>query len=392
MENCLRLKGWVANMGKFRLKIEGLNINRLLNVFNAKNIEIYDLKKLDYNNLELTIDSYNFKYAKNLIKNNGLNVRVIGGSGFTYFLKANWFRFGVVVGLAFSFVAFIIATSFYWNVEVEIDTENSEVVAKVQEFLSQQGIVVGEKVKKLKSRELERIILECVDDASLVVVEQKGVSLKVFIKESTKPLNLSEKGVVASYSGVIEEIKLASGQLMVNIGDAVTKGDVLIASGKIGDVFMEAHGSIVARVQIEGDSVGSTEQTSMVRSGNFVEVVYLDAFGKRFYSSDLTEDMAEKQYIEYELERQEVVLTQNNLLPIKKIVLRYYEIQESCVTIEYEQLIEQLSATAYNIAESRLPDGAEALAVGYNVVQDGSLYKVICSIETRIDIAKRAEN
>ena len=72
-------------MGKFRLKIEGLNINRLLNVFNAKNIEIYDLKKLDYNNLELTIDSYNFKYAKNLIKNNGLNVRVIGGSGFTYF-------------------------------------------------------------------------------------------------------------------------------------------------------------------------------------------------------------------------------------------------------------------------------------------------------------------
>ncbi len=379
-------------MGKFRLKIIGLNLNRLLNILNAKNIEIFDLERISYNDIELSIQSFNLKETKKYIQQNNLRYEILGGSGILYFLRTYWYRFGIVFGLLLSIAGFIIATKYYWSVEVEIDSGNCEVLTQVQTFLTEQGIAVGEPLKEIESRSLERIILENIEDASIVVVKQQGVSLKVFIKEAVKQMNLSEQGIVANFGGVIEEIDLVSGSLIVNIGDAVAKGDVLITSGKVGDVFMEAHGSIIARVQIEGDAVGCLEQVSEIRTGNCTEVVYLEAFGKRFYSSDVTENVAENLYGKYQVEKEEVVLTQNNLLPIKKIVLRYYEIEEKCVTIDYGQLIEQLSASAYNIAKSRLPQGSDELAVSYNTIQEGSLHKVVCSIETRVDIAKRADN
>lgn len=379
-------------MGKILLKINGLNLNRLLNTLNAKGVFIYDLDRSEYDRATFGVDNANFSVVKEHIKQNGLNYEIIGGSGLLYFLKTNWYRFGLLLGLIASVVAIYIATSYYWEVRVEVDSGNAEIVAEVNKILEEEGLVVGGQIKKIQTRDIERMMLERVEESALVVVTHEGVKLNIFIKEATKPESLSENGIVASFSGVIEQIDLSSGNLLVNIGDAVTKGELLISSGKVGDVFMEAHGSIIARVLVEGDSVGGLNKITTVRTGNYVEVVYIEAFGKKFYSSEMTEEQAEIQYVDFEVEKSEVALTQNNLLPIKKNVLRYYEISEKCVTISYEQLIEELSANAYTMAESRMPVGAESLSVSYKVVEDGSLYKVVCSIETRIDIAKRDEN
>lgn len=378
-------------MGKIRLKINGLNLNRLLNTLNAKNISIYDLKRNGYDKLELSVDSYNFKETKKHLLANGLDFDMTGGSGLLYILKTYWYRLGLVVGFIFSILAIAVSTNYYWNINIEVDTGNAEIAKEVNQFLTNQGIVVGGRIKDIQTRTIERAIIETIEDSALVVVTREGVNLNVFIKESTKQANLSENGIVASFSGVIEQIKLSSGNLLVNIGDAVVEGQTLIQSGKVGDVFMEAHGSIIARVQIDGDSVGGLEKVSMGKTGKVTEVSYIEVLGKKFYLSELNESGAEKQYEHYEVEREEIVLSQNNLLPIKKNVLRYYEIQENCVTIDYEQLIKELSESAYNVAISRLPEGAEVLAVSYKTIQEGTLYKVVCSIETKIDIAKRAE-
>lgn len=378
-------------MGKIRLKINGLNLNRLLNTLNAKNISIYDLKRNGYDKLELSVDSYNFKETKKHLLANGLDFDMTGGSGLLYILKTYWYRLGLVVGFIFSILAIAVSTNYYWNINIEVDTGNAEITKEVNQFLINQGIVVGGRIKDIQTRTIERAIIETIEDSALVVVTREGVNLNVFIKESTKQVNLSENGIVASFSGVIEQIKLSSGNLLVNIGDAVVEGQTLIQSGKVGDVFMEAHGSIIARVQIDGDSVGGLEKVSIDKTGKVTEVSYIEVLGKKFYLSELNESEAEKQYEHYEVEREEIVLSQNNLLPIKKNVLRYYEIQENCVTIDYEQLIKELSESAYNVAISRLPEGAEVLAVSYKTIQEGTLYKVVCSIETKTDIAKRAE-
>lgn len=378
-------------MGKIRLKINGLNLNRLLNTLNAKNISIYDLKRNGYDKLELSVDSYNFKETKKHLLANGLDFDMTGGNGLLYILKTYWYRLGLVVGFIFSILAIAVSTNYYWNINIEVDTGNAEITKEVNQFLINQGIVVGGRIKDIQTRTIECAIIETIEDSALVVVTREGVNLNVFIKESTKQANLSENGIVASFSGVIEQIKLSSGNLLVNIGDAVVEGQTLIQSGKVGDVFMEAHGSIIARVQIDGDSVGGLEKVSMGKTGKVTEVSYIEVLGKKFYSTELNESEAEKQYEHYEVEREEIVLSQNNLLPIKKNVSRYYEIQENCVTIDYEQLIKELSESAYNVAISRLPEGAEVLAVSYKTIQEGTLYKVVCSIETKIDIAKRAE-
>ena len=376
-------------MGKFRVEIEGLNLGRLINNLNAKNIEVYDLKKTDFNKLVLSVDDCNFGIFKNLVRQNDLAFTIIGGSGLSYLIKTYWYRFGLLIGGVLSVVFFIIATGCYWSINVVVDGDNSIIGSEVVKILEEQGIVLGARKQNIHSRTIEKCILERVEDVALVVVTQTGVNVEVFVRESTKQSNLTENGIVASFSGVVEEIKLTSGSLLVNVGDAVTEGELLISSSKIGDVFMEAHGSIIARVQIDGDCVGSLEKVSVKRTGNFVDVVYLESLGQQFYCSKLKETEAELCYPSYEVERIEVDISENNLLPIKKIITRYYEIEEKCVTIDYEQLIEELSGSAYKIAKDKLPDGAEELSVSYNITEENSLYRVVCLIETRIDIAKR---
>ncbi len=376
-------------MGKFRVEINGLNIGRLLNNLSAKNIDVYELKKTDFNKIVLSVDSCNFKLLQTLVKCNGLSLSVVGGRGVSYIIKNYWYRFGLLIGLILSIIGIVVATGYYWNINVVVDSGNQAICEEVVKLLEERGVSAGLKIQEIQSRSVEKYILEKIEDVAVVVVTQKGVNVEVFVKESTKQSNLTENGIVASFSGVIEEIKLTSGNLLVNIGDAVTEGQLLISSSKVGDVFMEAHGTIVARVQIDGDAVGSLEQISVKRTGNFVEVVQLEALGKRFYCSKLKESDAELCYPNYEVEVVEVDVSENNLLPIKKIITRYYEIEEICVTIDYEQLINDLSGSAYKIAKDKLPVGAEELSVSYNVTEENSLYRVVCLIETRVDIAKR---
>ena len=95
-------------MGKIRLKIKGLNTNRMLNTLNAKNIEVYCIEKKEYNEIIMSIDSYNLSVVKEYIKQNGLDFEVVGGSGIFYWTKTFWYRFGLILGFILSSIAILL--------------------------------------------------------------------------------------------------------------------------------------------------------------------------------------------------------------------------------------------------------------------------------------------
>lgn len=378
-------------MGKIRCEIIGLNLDRFLDALQKEALNLENIERSDYNRLVFLCESKNFAKIKGVMVAHKLDYKIVGGSGILYFLRRNWYRFGLIVGLLFTFYACFFATGIYWRVEVEVDTNNAKIKEQVVQFLNSENLKSGAKKQKIATRDIERQILKNVNDCSLVVVEEEGVNLKVFVKQAVGKKALSEKSVVASHSGVIEKIDFASGNLLVNVGEAVVAGQPLISAGKVGDCFMEAKGDIFARCWIMGECVGSTINKSTSKTGRVITVEYIEIFGKRAYISKNTEDDAKSLFALYETEQTESNLSQNNLLPIKKISINYYEIEEVCDIIDSEQLVENLKHQALENASKNMPVGAENLGVNYKVINLGSVTKVICNIETVLKISIRGE-
>ncbi len=378
-------------MGKFRVKITGLNLDKFINGLYERGVGIENTERTEYNQLILEFKSDKFKVVKELLDFYKLEFEIIGGSGINYFFKKYWFRFGLFLGLICTIILCFFATKIYWKVDVVIDGENLEVKNQIEEFLAEVDLRVGAKIKDISTRDMERLILKNIQGCSMVVVEENGVNLKVFVKLAVEEKEEKQKDIVAGFSGVIEKIDYVSGNLLVNVGEAVISGQPLITSGNVGDVFLEAKGDIFARCWISGVAVETTVKTEQKRTGRVVEVSFIECFGQKFYSSELTEEDAENMFEKYETERQEVVLSQNNLVPIKKISIYYYEIEESCDIIPSEQLIEELKAQALKVARNQLPENAEELDVTFKVIEMGEVVKVVCNIETVLNITMRRE-
>lgn len=379
-------------MGKIWVNFIGLNQNKFINELSENNIVIFDAEKKDYNNISLWVQKKDLKQLKLIAKKYNLQLEVLHEKNLLQLLKNNWHYVGLAVGLVLSVAIFRFATSFYWKVNVEVDSGNTQILEVVNNYLQEEGICKGQKIKALQTREIERLLMKNVENCSLAVVKQNGVELSIFIKERVVARTLLENSVIASHSGVVEKVSVKSGQLIVNVGEAVVAGEPLIVSEKVGDIFMEASGNVIASVLISGEAVGSLEKISCKPTGNCVDVCYYEVCGKKYYTGKENEESASSKYEKYEVIKEETLLTNNLIVPIKKIGLRYYEFADFCDIITYEQLIDELKKSAYNVALSNMPSGAEELSVEYSIIEDGELYKVVCNIKTTIDIAIREKN
>ncbi len=378
-------------MGKFRVEITGLNLDRFINALYEKGIYLENVSRVEYDKLILECKTKDFKRVEEVLNLYKLQFAVVGGSGIGYLLKSCWYRFGLLLGVVFTIFVCFFTTQVYWRVEVEVEGGNVEIQHLVEEFLVEENLKIGAKRQNISTRDMERLILKNVKGCSMVVVETEGVNLKVFVKPAVEEGVEKQKDIVAGFSGVIERIDFISGNLLVNVGEAVVSGQPLITSSDIGDVFMEAKGDIFARCWIDGTQVGSNEIKNVKRTGRVVEINFLECFGQRFYSGELTEEDAKNMFSKYETEIKEVKLSQNNLLPIKKFSIYYYEIEESCDIIPDEQLIEGLKAEALKNARAKLPEKAEEIDVTYKVIKMGEMTKVVCNIETVLNITTRRE-
>ena len=370
------------------LSLVGLNLNRIFNGLVEKGVVFEKIVQQSYNSMVICVSAKQLKIVKDVCLKNNVEVAVLNDKSLKSFFIKIAKRSGFILGVILTVVTMCILSSKLLKINIKIDgssIKNEDVL----NVIYAENIVIGSAMSDIKVKEIENLIISKLPSSSVVVVNKNGVVLEIYVKEIVLPNELESGDIVAEYDGVIEEIKLVSGSLEVNIGDAVCKGQTLIKETNVGDYYVEARGSVIAKVLISGDAVGSLEQVRAKRSGKFVEYSYLECFGIKKQIGKLSENDAKSTYDNYECEITEKYICKNNLLPIKKIVVRYYEICEEYVILTLEELQDSLKEQSLKIARSYLKDGAEELSITYNVVEETGLFKVVCNIETIIDIACR---
>ncbi|MCD7740920.1 MAG: sporulation protein YqfD [Ruminococcus sp.] len=204
-------------------------------------------------------------------------------------------RAGLILGAVVS-IAFLIIIQDY-AVNIEILSDNEDVIYDVKNVLAAEGITAKSRISQINRVELERSIKQKAASVSWAGISICDSTLIIDVIENIdEPDNRSERmpsNLIASHSGVIEDVVLYNGVLVKTVGSGVIKGETLVSgtieiektSLKEGKVVTETNRKYVRSIgEIYGtySDTQTFEQsyidTSIVYTGKSLTKHYLDVF------------------------------------------------------------------------------------------------------------------
>lgn len=224
------IKIWLYLKGYVIIKIEGLTLERFLNLAATKDIYLWDIKRIDYTILKMKTTIEGFKSLKEIVKKVGCQVEIIDKIGLPFILYKFRNRKMLGIGIVIFLILVMFLSSIVWDIEIIgnsiIDTQD------IIKFLENENIKLGMIKYKIDKDYIEELILNQFEIFSFVNIETKGTKLILEVKEQTLPpeqLDMSIPcNIVANKKGVIIKAIARNGKTLVRKGDIVEKGQILI--------------------------------------------------------------------------------------------------------------------------------------------------------------------
>lgn len=220
---------WNYIRGYVIIEVEGVNVERFINLCTNKNIYIWDIEMCS-TKVKMCISIRGFKSTREFIRKTKTKVTIVERCGLPFVLFKYRRRKILFVG----FVAFVcmmyFLSGFVWYIDISGNDRitNSDII----EFVNSNGVTVG--VRNNMDKELlEAKMLEHFDDLSWVSITSQGTKLNIEIKETLTKKAIVDRNtpcdVVAVNKGIVVDIAVSSGKAMVREGDVVKEGDILVA-------------------------------------------------------------------------------------------------------------------------------------------------------------------
>jgi len=185
----------------------------------------------------------------------GLEVQLRAPRGIPAFFLRYRRRAGLFLGALLASVMLMVSRRFLW--EIRITGNETMTRSEVLEELRECGFSVGAYLPDLHTSELENRVLLASDRISWISVNLQGTVAQVQIIEQVLPEESESvsrpANLVAAADGQIELIQLYRGNVMVKVGQAVQKGDLLVSglydSQVEGYRYTRAAGKVLARTE-----------------------------------------------------------------------------------------------------------------------------------------------
>ena len=189
----------------------------------------------------------------------------------------------------------------------------------------------------------------------MVSVVKKGTSIIINLKEKLISDEIDDEfkvgAILASEDGTIKNIKLIQGTLLVKAGDKVRAGDALVASYIVDSsgkrIPTQPKAEITFEFLLAGQSEHKEYSETEVRTGRSVSERIMS-----FLDKEIVTTKAEIPFKKYEVERNETYLS-NSVLPLKYIILTYYELEEVTLTQNFSEVKDQKIEEAKKLAMAR---------------------------------------
>lgn len=239
---------------------EGAFPERLLNLCGQHRLAFWELRWLDETSVSFRVRWSEVKRLSELSERAMCVLTVEGLRGGLPFLLGLRRRWGFAAGMSMVLLAVMVLSRFVLVVEV---TGNRQVpTALILSELHRQGVRPGVYGPGLARQEIANRTLIALPQLSFMALNLHGTRIEVIVREADpKPELLDERtaaDIVAGTDGILVDIQTTAGRQLVEDGDTVARGDVLItgdmdlyepegSSYDQGRLMVRATGRVLAR-------------------------------------------------------------------------------------------------------------------------------------------------
>ena len=330
---------WNFLRGYAIIIVEGLKIERFINMAISNGIYIWDIKKQSYTSITAKIGLASFGKMREIVRKTDCTLEIKEKRGFPFIWK-DLKRHKLFTASVLILVLMIyIMCSYIWMIEV-IGTKNID-PKTVLEIVNNEGLKEGVRKSKLDKHSIENRVLINLSTLSWVGIQIRGTKATIEVVEKREEPELISKidscDIVASKSGVINKILALNGDAVVKDGATVKKGQVLV-TGRIIRENMEPRlvhslAQITARTWYEDAEEMEFQQIEFKDTGRretHYKLKVLDkelGFKKTIPYSEYNETREEKNILSFG----------NYIFPIKLISNRYQEVVKVPKTLTVDQ-------------------------------------------------------
>ena len=345
-------------MNKVRIVVNE-NSNKLLNYLIYNKIYYDSLNKYnEYFVLDVSYDDYLYirrRYKCHIVK-------YYGKKNIVNIYENNKY---VLLSLIISFMLlFLLCNTIF---DIKINSDNKDIINIINNSLSDNGIgVYKRKVPFDKLNSIKNKILEDNKDTlEWIEIREKGciyyIDVTPRVKSNNNVDNALPSDIVAEKDGVIKHIVVHRGSKVIDNGDYVKKGDILISGNII------KNENVIDKVHSEGIIYAETWKTVNISIPfkridyvykKTINHYYLDIFGHKFtisgkYDSDNTINkksiVLDKPYLFFKLYKEEKKIYDYN-----EVILNKEEAYKEALNRSIDVINKKLSSDEYIISKKVL--------------------------------------
>lgn len=219
--------------GYVSMAVKGEFLEKFVNMATSRGIYLWDISRLGKDRVLVKVRISDVRPLRHIARATKCRFKIQQRYGLPFFMhRLKRRKLLAIGGLGFLIILYILS-SFVWFINVT----GTDKLAKdeIEHIASESGLKLGVTKRGVDTKQVEKNIREKLPSVAWVGVTIKGTRATIEIAERKLILEDTNRGpahIVAAKAGLIKEVLILKGQAMVEEGDTVLPGQVLI-SGEI---------------------------------------------------------------------------------------------------------------------------------------------------------------
>nr|WP_312576336.1 sporulation protein YqfD [Sedimentibacter sp.] len=385
----ITFKLWNLIRGYVIINITETNYEKTINVLQRNKIRLWDIEKKEVG-VSFKISNEDYKKYHKIIKESKLETA--GKTGLSFKIKKLKLRKGFIAGIIILVLCFFMFTNLVWNIEVI--GVNHAISSEIKNALSENGIKMPSTIAGLNEKHIETILHKKFANFKFVEAYIEGSKLIIFVKEKESESSVIKENVpssiISTKNAIINKAIVKNGQLVVQVGDVVYKGQTLvmgIVKNKNSDDFMmvPSEGTIYGKTYYNFEMKEFKKKDIAKYTNNAKKIYYLKKNEDRYKIIGDTEPFENYNYSERTIK----IPIFSNITGISLVKGKFFEETIDEVDIDENTAKNKMKVNLYDDLIKMCGSDAKILNTSFDFQEDENCYYLNAQIEVIEDIGEK---
>ena len=351
---------WHSLRGYVMIKIEGVRLERFLNLCMAEMIGIWGVRRQSRTVMTARVGVKDFPRLRSVVRKTGCRVSITRRRGCLFLFTRFRFRKFLLAGVTIAAAVLFLLSSYVWSIDL-VGVSEAERASYMQQ-LNSEGVHIGMFSSALDLDKIEESLITNNEDVVWACARLTGVRLRVEVVKGGEAPELLDSDtptrVIAMKDAVVDSMTVLEGRRAAENGQTVTKGQELISGvfeyeGKPAR-YVHAQGKVYGRVWYTRKVSLPLYTVTAADTGRSLTLrrLILGGWNIPLDTEDVPYEHARMETTQYEL------IGEGLFVPARIEAVRYVEQDVQSVPADMEALKASAQVKAWEAVKPQIPTTA----------------------------------